>query len=35
MVRRSRVRCAMGLSVSVSVLFFDSSGGVMSTLGDE
>ena len=35
MVRRARVRSAMGSSVSFSVVFLVSVGGVMSTLGDE
>ena len=35
MVRRARVRWAMGSSVSVSLLFLVSGGGMMSTLGAE
>ena len=35
MVRRACVRWAVGLSVSVSVLFLVSGGGMMSTLGVE
>ena len=35
MVQRARVRWAMGSSVSFSVVFLVSVGGMMSTLGDE
>ena len=34
-VQRTYVRCAIGLSVLVSVLFLVSGGGMMSTLGAE